>query len=258
MNEGKRLKDKLTRGDVCLGTWINFNDPTVAELLTESGFDFFIIDSEHSAQDNETVQLNCMATKGTPVTPVVRVAWNDPVLIKRALDVGAGGILIPLVRSARDVETGVAACLYPPTGIRGFGPRRPASYERHFTEYIKTANENIAVWAQIEHIDAVNDIDRIVRVPNLTGIFIGAFDLSGSMGMLGQVGHPDVQAAITKVIQAARSAGLPAGMAGPGDVDLAFQWIQKGIQFITLGGDQGYLVKASQALVGGVRERIGK
>ncbi len=258
MHEGKRLKEKLTKGEVCLGTWINFSDPTVAELLTESGFDFFIIDTEHSAQDNETVQLNCMATKGTPVTPMVRVAWNDQVLIKRALDVGAGGILIPMVRSAGDVENGVAACMYPPTGIRGFGPRRPAGYERHFAEYIKTANENIIVWAQIEHIDAVNDIDQIVRVPNLSGILIGAFDLSGSMGILGQTGHPDVQAAIMKVIQSAKAAGLPAGIAGPGDVDLACKWIEKGVQFITLGGDQGYLVKASHALVGGVRERIGR
>lgn len=256
MFEGQRLRWKLQAGEVCLGTWINFTDPCVAELLCGSGFDFFIIDSEHGPLDIEAVQHNIMATKGTTVAPVVRVAWNDHVLIKRALDVGAAGVLVPLVRSARDVESAIAACMYPPDGIRGFGPRRPANYERDFGEYIATANDNIVVWAQIEHKDAVDNIEEIVRVPRLDGIFIGSCDLSGSLGLLGQTQHELVQQAVAKVITVGTRAGVSVGIAGPAKPESAFAWISKGVQFITLGGDQGYLVYASQTAVSGVRHLL--
>ncbi|MFH1613554.1 MAG: aldolase/citrate lyase family protein [Planctomycetota bacterium] len=254
MYEGTLLKSKLQAGQICLGTWINFTDPTVAELLTESSFDFFIIDSEHSAMDIESVQLNIMATKGTQVAPMVRVPWNDPVLIKRVLDSGAAGVLVPLVRTANDVRNAISACMYPPRGNRGFGPRRPASYERHFNKYIETANDNIIVWAQIEHIDAVNNIEQIVQVPGLSGVFVGSCDLSGSMGLLGQTSHADVLGAIDKVIASAKAANIPTGIAGPAKPELANQWLEKGIQFITLGGDQGYLVHASQQAVNGLKK----
>lgn len=256
MYEGRLLKNKLRTGKVCLGTWISFTDPTVAELLTESGFDFFIIDSEHAPLDVESVQMNIMATKGTEVTPIVRVAWNDPVLIKRVLDVGAGGVLVPMIRTPQDVRNAVMACMYPPTGIRGYGPRRPAGYERHSQEYIASANDNIVVWAQIEHIEAVNNIEEIVATRGLAGLLIGSNDLSGSMGMLGQPRHPEVLSAIDKVIAAGKRSGIPVGLAGPADPQLAGEWIGKGIQFITLGGDQGYLVQASEAVVKEVKQGL--
>lgn len=256
MFEGIKLRSMLRERKVCLGTWINFTDPCVAELLCGSSFDFFIIDSEHSALGIESVQLNVMATKGTDVAPIVRVPWNDPMHIKRALDVGAAGILAPLVRSAEDVEAAVAACMYPPAGIRGFGPRRPANYERNFTEYIETANDNIVVWVQIEQIDAVNNIEAIVRSPRLDGVFIGSYDLSGSLGLLGQTGHKRVLEAIDKTIAAAREAGVSVGMAGPCKPETAFNWLSKGVQFITLGSDQSFLVNASHAVTSGVRKLL--
>jgi 2-keto-3-deoxy-L-rhamnonate aldolase RhmA len=254
MYEGKFLRQKLHSGVICLGTWVNFTDPCVTELLSGSGYDFLLIDSEHSAMDIESVQRNCMATKGSEAAPVVRVPWNDPVMIKRVLDVGAAGILAPMVRTAEDVRGAVEACLYPPAGIRGFGPRRPANYERNFAEYIGNANENIVIWVQIEHIDAVNAIDEIVSVPRLDGVFVGSNDLSGSMGLLGQPRHPRVLEAIERVIAAARGAGVPMGIAGPPTLQDAAAWLEKGIQFMTLGGDQGLLVQASQASVEGVRK----
>ncbi|HEX9114470.1 MAG TPA: aldolase/citrate lyase family protein [Anaerolineae bacterium] len=256
MHEGKSLRNKLHSGAVCLGTWVNFTDPTLAELLCSSGYDFLMIDSEHSAMDIESVQRNVMATKGTDVAPMVRVPWNDQVLIKRVLDVGAAGILAPMVRTPEDVERAVAACLYPPAGIRGFGPRRPAEYERHFTDYIASANDSLVIWVQIEHIDAVNCIEEIVRVPRLDGVFVGSNDLSGSMGLLGQPRHPRVLEAIGKVIAAARGAGVAMGIAGPPTPADAYGWIEKGVQFITLGGDQGLLVQASQASVSGMRQLV--
>ena len=256
MFEGKILRQKLQAGAICLGTWVNFTDPCVTELLTGSGYDFLMIDSEHSAMDIESVQRNCMATKGSDVAAMVRVAWNDQVMIKQVLDAGAAGILVPMVRSAEDVRRAVEACLYPPAGTRGFGPRRPANYERHFAEYITNANDNIVIWVQIEHIDAINAIEEIAGVPRLDGVFVGSYDLSGSMGLLGQPRHPRVLEAIDRVIAAARGAGVSMGVAGsPVSAD-AGAWLEKGVQFITLGGDQGLLVQASQASVDGVRKLI--
>jgi len=256
MFEGKSLRQKLHSGAICLGTWVNFTDPCVTELLSGSGYDFLLIDSEHSAMDIESVQRNCMATKGSKVAPMVRVPWNDPVMIKRVLDVGAAGILAPMVRSAEDVARAVEACLYPPAGIRGFGPRRPANYERNYAEYIASANDHIVIWVQIEHIDAVNAIEGIVGVPRLDGVFVGSNDLSGSMGLLGQPRHPRVLEAIDRVIAVAREAGVPMGIAGPPTSQDAGAWLEKGVQFMTLGGDQGLLVQASQASVEGVRKLV--
>ena len=256
MLEGQQLKQKLATGQPCLGCWINFTDPCVAELLTTSGFDFFIIDAEHAALGIESVQANIMATKGTPVAPMVRVPWNDPVLIKRVLDAGAAGVLVPMIRTPEDARLAVAACRYPPQGIRGFGPRRPADYERHFQPYIDTANDNIVVWLQVEHVDAVDNIDCICQIENIDGLFIGACDLSASLGLLGQTDHPNVLAAIERTFQAARAAGIPIGMAGPADPKFAAQWIRKGVQFIVLGSDQNYLVHASQSVLKGVRKLL--
>ena len=256
MYDGKRLKDKLFAGEPCIGTWIDFRDPTVAELLAGSGFDFFIIDSEHSPQDIETIQMNIMACKGTTVTPMVRVAWNDAVMIKRVLDVGAAGVLVPMIRTAQDAKAAVAACMYPPKGIRGFGPRRPSNYERDAAEYIRTANDNIAVWVQIEHIDAIKNLGEIAAVDGLSGMFIGANDLSGSMGILGQSGHPDVQAAIARVLAVGKAAGLPVGIGGPAKPEVAKSWFDRGMSFVTMGSDQSILVAYCDAAVKDLRQLL--
>ena len=254
MYEGQALRKKLHAGEICLGTWIDTTDPCIVELVCGSGYDFVIVDSEHGALDIETIQQDLMATKGSSVTPVVRVAWNDAVLIKRVLDAGAGGILVPMVRTGAEARQAVEACLYPPSGIRGFGPRRPSNYERDAAEYIATANDNVVIWVQIEHADAISNIDEIARTPRLDGMIVGSNDLSGSMGLLGQPRHPQVLAAIDRVITAARAAGVPVGIAGPAEPQAAFKWLQKGMQFITLSSVAGMLVEASEAAVQGVRE----
>lgn len=256
MYEGRALRDKLQAGTVCLGTWHSFADPCVTECLCGAGFDFIIIDAEHGALDLGTVQAQCLAMKGTGVEPIVRVAWNDPVRIKPLLDMGAGGIVAPLVRSAEEVEAAVAACLYPPQGVRGYGPRRPIAYGRHFADYIAAANDSLVIWVQVEHIDAVDDIERIVRVPRLDGIIVGSNDLSGSMGLLGQPQHPDVLAAIDRVIAATRGTGVAMGLAGPDQPELAAAWIARGVQFLTLGWDAGLLSRAVDAAVAGTRALV--
>ena len=180
------------------------------------------------------------------------------VLIKRVLDVGAAGVLIPMVTTAEETRNGVAACMYPPEGVRGFGPRRPANYERDFTEYIERANRDMIVFVQIEHVDAVNNIEEILKVPGLDGVLSAACDLSGSMGILGQVGHPRVRAAMEKVVAKAHEAKVPAGIAGPRTAEAVFKWISRGVQFITMGNDQGFLSMTSDNAVAELRKLLQK
>lgn len=256
MYEGKELREKLHSGKTCFGTWVNFADPCIYELLAGTGYDFLLMDAEHGAMDTMDVQANLMAVKGTSTPAMVRVAWNEPWMIKRVLDAGAAGVLVPMVRTADEVRRAIEASLYPPAGIRGFGPRRPSDYERNGAAYIANANDHVVLWVQIEHIDAVENIDEIVQAPHLDGLFIGSNDLSGSMGLLGQTRHPRVLEAIDTVIAAARRAHVPMGMAGPAKPEDAFAWLQKGVQFITLGSAESYLVQTSHAVLSGVKQLV--
>lgn len=258
MFEGRELRQKLHAGQVLLGTWVNFADPCIYELLAGTGYDFLLMDAEHGAMDTMDVQTNLMATKGTGCAAMVRVAWNEPWMIKRVLDAGAAGVLVPMVRTADDVRRAVEASLYPPDGMRGFGPRRPSDYERSGSAYIANANDHMVVWVQIEHIDAVNNIEDILRVPHLDGVFVGSNDLSGTLGLLGQPRHPRVLEAIDQVIAAAHRAKVPMGIAGPAKPEDAHAWLAKGIQFITLGSAEGYLVTTSQSVLNGVKALMSK
>jgi 2-dehydro-3-deoxyglucarate aldolase/4-hydroxy-2-oxoheptanedioate aldolase len=256
MENAHYFKDKLRRGEVCLGTVISFTDPTIVEALS-STLDFVWIDAEHNAMSLETIQGHLMATKGSETTALVRVAWNDPVLIKPILDIGADGIIVPMVRTADDVRRAVAACRYPPEGIRGYGPRRPSKYGRlGGPEYCRLANETIIVIAQLEHIDAIRHIDEILAVPGLTSIVFGPNDLSGSMGLMGRPNHPDVVAAMQTAIDKARQSSVFVGNGVGGSVDALMEWIDKGIQWITLGNDVGLLLGETSRVAASLREQL--
>ena len=244
MQNAQRLREKMQAGKIPLGTGVTFSDATVTELFSHT-LDFAFIDMEHNAHSLETVQAHIMATKGTETAALVRVAWNDPVLIKPVLDIGADGIVAPLVRTVEDVELTVAACRYPPEGIRGFGPRRPIQYGRTGdADYCRRANDEIMCIVQIEHIDAVNVIDKIVRVPGLTAIMVGANDLAGTMGHMGNPNHPDVQSAIEKIVTAARDAGVFPGIGLAADPAALLEWVDKGIQWVLMGVDWAHLAQA--------------
>ena len=158
----------------------------------------------------------------------MRVPWNDPVLIKPVLDLGAAGVIVPMVRTADDVRRAVAACLYPPEGIRGFGPRRPSHYGRTAVPN-SAARPTRAVLpiVQIEHIEAVANIEQIVAVPGLASIAFGPNDLAGSMGLTGQPRHPDVLAAIDSVIARCRQAGVPVGTSVGDDPEILADWVAR-------------------------------
>ena len=248
--------DRMRQGETVLGTVITINDPVVTEALC-SAYDFLWIDTEHNPMPLDVVQGHLIAAKGTGVTMLVRVPWNDAVLIKPVLDIGAHGIIVPMVSTVEDTKRAVAACRYPPEGVRGFGPRRPSNYGRlGGPEFCKAANDAMITVVQIEQADAVKNIEGIVAVPGLSGILIGSNDLSGSMGYMGEPRHPKVLAAIDKVIAAARSAGVPVGIAIGDDVAMLQGWIDKGIQWVTGGGDTSLLLRSADQITTQLRAHI--
>ncbi len=254
MENARYFKEKIRRGEICLGTALSITDPTVTEALCPI-LDFVWIDMEHNAFSLEAVQGHIMATKGSTTTPLVRVAWNDPVLIKPVLDIGAAGVVVPMIRTAADTRLAVAACRYPPDGIRGYGPRRPSNFGRlGGPEFCKAANEAIIVIVQIEHIDAVNNIDEILAVPGLTSILIGSNDLSGSMGHTGEPRHPEVLRAIDRVIEKTRKTDVFVGIAIADDPVLLNGWVDKGVQWLSMGNDYSLLLRSANQVASAVRD----
>lgn len=232
-----RLKATLKAGKSAIGALAVMPTASSVEILTTTGLDWLLIDSEHGPMDIETVHAMVRATAGTNVTPIVRVPWNIDWLAKRAMDVGAMGILMPMVSSKEDAVKAVRAVRYPPEGERGFGPFYAASrWGLSLTDYANVANAEMLAMVLIEHIDAVNQIDDILSVKGVDAAFIGPYDLSGSMGMLGQVNDPKVQGAIDRVLAAGKRANIPVGILATTPEDINKRLAQ-GFQLILIGTD---------------------
>ena len=220
-------------------------------------FDFVWIDLEHTPLSLEAAQAHIMATNGSPTTPLVRVPWNDAVWIKRVLDIGASGVVIPMIRTADEARKAVAACLYPPEGIRGFGPRRPSNYGRvRGADFCRQANADVGIIVQVEHIDAVENLDEILRVPGLTSVVVGSNDLAGSMGYIGEPRHPDVLAKVETVISRAREQDVFVGVAVGADPEVAIEWIDKGAQWVAMGADFYLLLRTAEQVSDHVRDHL--
>jgi 2-dehydro-3-deoxyglucarate aldolase/4-hydroxy-2-oxoheptanedioate aldolase len=173
------------------------------------------------------------------------------------LDIGADGVIVPMVNSAAEARRAVAACRYPPEGERGFGPRRPAQYGRlGGPEFCRQANAAIIVVVQIEHIEAVNNLDEILAVPGVTSILVGPNDLAGSMGLMGQPGHPRVMRVLEDVVARARAAGVVASVAIGAEPEEWPAWVARGVQWITYGGDLGLIVDSAAQTAAQVRQRL--
>jgi 2-keto-3-deoxy-L-rhamnonate aldolase RhmA len=227
------LKRRLKAGEQTYGVWMTVESPIVTEFLSTLGFDWFVFDTEHSPLDIYQVQTLMQAMRGNRTTPLIRVVWNDLVPIKRALDVGAYGVVVPWVNTREEAETAVQACRYAPRGLRGCGPRRAAMCD---PEYLTTADDELLVIAQIETKRAVENIEAILAVDGIDVSYIGPSDLSASYGHLGNMSHPEVQQAIDRVYDASEAAGVATGVhmgAGKTIMDR----VAKGYDFITVGSD---------------------
>ena len=199
INNLEILKSNFSK-KLCLGMVVTLTDPTVSEVAGDIGFDFTWIDMEHAALNIETVMAHVMAVRGTDCAPLVRVPVNEPWVIKTVLDIAPAGVIIPMVNTAEEAAAAVAACRYPPAGIRGCGVRRATRYgSLPFEKYLKVSESEPMIIIQIEHIQAVKNIDDILKVPGIDSICVGPCDLSGSMGKLNQLDAREVNEAIDEV-----------------------------------------------------------
>lgn len=228
-----------------IGLWCTLSDPYALENVAGSGFDWLLIDTEHSPNDLRDVLAQLQAVSAYPVSPVVRPAWNDAVLIKRFLDIGAQSLLIPYVQNAEEARRAVAAVRYPPAGVRGVSALTRATRFGRIAGYPQDCEQEICLLVQVETREALRNLDEIVAVDGVDGVFVGPGDLAADMGYLGQPGHPDVQASVEDAIRAIRKAGKPAGVL-TGDPKLADQCIEAGSLFTAVGVDAAILARKSE------------
>jgi len=244
----------MRKGQVLIGAVIETGELDVAELMGTFGFDWFWIDMEHCPLDIKDVQGILQAIGKSETVPIVRVPWNDPVYIKRVLDLGPAGVIIPWVNSEEDARAAVSACMYPPEGIRGCGPRRPTWYEG-FTEYVKKASKNIVTIVQIETSDAVRNLKGILSVPGVDSTIVGPADLSASLGHLGHPSDPEVLKAIEAIVNAHEGTRVSPGIASsPED---AQKHIEMGFRLLNVGSDLGFMKMAATETLGKLRKSLG-
>jgi 4-hydroxy-2-oxoheptanedioate aldolase len=250
-------KERLKAGRKVLGCWTALGSAPVVELLGFAGFDYLLLDHEHGLGDLSSLVGQLQAMAATPATAVVRVQWNDQVVLKRVLDAGAEGVMIPLVETADEARAAVASCLYPPKGRRGAASSSArASNYGMASNYVATCADNLLVILQIESEKAVQNIDQILKVEGIDVMFIGPYDLSGTVGQLGNLKHPRVAELIDRAERAILASGIPMGTV-PHPGCTALQMFERGYSFVNAGSDVSRLRDASLADVRAFREAFG-
>jgi 4-hydroxy-2-oxoheptanedioate aldolase len=253
-----RFKHALLDGRPQIGLWMGLGNAYCAEICAGSGFDWLVIDGEHSPNTLTTVLAQLQAVAAYPaVEPVVRVAWNDSVMLKQVLDVGAKTVLVPMVQSADEARAAVAAVRYPPHGIRGVGSALARASRWHrIPNYLTEADAQMCLLVQIETPAGVAALDEILAVEGVDGVFIGPADLSASMGYLDQPGHPEVQATIDDAIRRIRAAGKAPGILYA-DKARADHYLSIGALFVAVGADTSLFVNALDTLATSYRAPAG-
>jgi 2-dehydro-3-deoxyglucarate aldolase/4-hydroxy-2-oxoheptanedioate aldolase len=252
------MKEKLQAGNILMGFEISYADPSISEMASRLDFDFLWLDMEHASVNHETMLSAIIACSSGSAASVVRVPWNEPYETKRILEMGPDGIIFPMVNSAAEAKTAMDSCMYPPYGRRGFGPRRACNYLlEDLSVYIKEVSDRFCRFIQIEHIDAVRELDEILKVSFLDGIIVGPCDLSDSIGLLNDIYNPKVIKVIDDIVQKCKTAGIPAGIAvGVDTPELLKFWLDKGFQFISAGSDMGELgaaIKRKKLMIDKIR-----
>ncbi len=247
-----RLKEKLRNGEAIVGTWIDLESAVAAGLIAGCGFDWVLVDGEHGFFDRVGLHQIAMAFKGTDTVPLVRVPWNDPMIIKQMLDIGFEGIVTPQTNTAEDVRNAVAACRYPPDGSRGYGNNYATSYGRDEDEYAQLANDLIFCIVQIESVHSVNEIEEMISVPGLDGVIYGPNDMSGTTSRFRDMNNPELLDAIDRIQAAAIAAGVPVG-AGLTTKTMAEQ-VASGAQLILEGTVLELIQQGADDIVNTFRE----
>ena len=231
------VKQKLLAGKNTAGCWAQLVNPISAEAMGRQGFDWVLVDLEHAPNDISTLLPQVQAIASTGACSIVRAPWNDFVVIKRILDTGVHGLLIPYVNNPGELEMAIKACKYPPEGIRGIaGSHRASGYGQGVKSYVSFANEEILIMSQIETAEAIDNLDEMLKVPGVDGFFIGPMDLATSLGHLADPQHPEVQKAIRGIEEKVFKAGKILGTVS-GNWEAASALYDRGYQFVTLMSD---------------------
>lgn len=247
-----RFKQALRGGPAPVGTWLMSAAPAVAEALGCAGLDFLVVDTEHVPLDTaQTIDL-LRAIAGTPAAAVTRVAWNDMVLVKRALDAGAQSLMFPFVQSADEARRAVSYTRYPPQGIRGVAAMHRASRYATVPDYLRRASEEICVVVQLETPAALDALPAIAAVDGVDSLFVGPGDLSAAMGRLGDIAHADVQAQLARAARECRALGKPCGIVGP-NPEMVRRFLDYGYSWVAVGSDMSLMLGRAQEWVGQVR-----
>ncbi len=241
------FKQQLLAGQRLIGCWCSLASPIATEVLGVAGFDWILLDGEHSPNDAITFVPQLMALKDSRSAPVVRPTSNNTVEIKRLLDAGFYNFLIPMVQSAEDAEQAVAATRYPPEGVRGVSVAQRSNRYGTVPNYFQEINRHISVMVQIESPEGVAAVDQIAATPGVDGVFVGPSDLAATYGHLGNAAHPEVQVAIAHIFAAAKAAGKASGILAPVEAD-ARRYMEMGATFVAVGSDLGAFRSATQAL----------
>ncbi|AWH90006.1 2-dehydro-3-deoxyglucarate aldolase [Limnobaculum parvum] len=242
-----QFRQDLLSGKPLIGCWASLANPITTEVLGYAGFDWLLLDGEHAPNDINTFIPQLMALKDSDSAAIVRPQSNDPVTIKRLLDIGFYNLLIPFVESEAEALQAVASTRYPPQGIRGVSVSHRSNGYGTVADYFSKINDNISVMVQIESQQGVDNLDAIAAVDGVDCIFVGPSDLSAALGYLGQAGHPDVQQTIRHIFDRAKAHGKACGILAPVEAD-ARRYLEWGATFVAVGSDLGVFRTATQAL----------
>lgn len=254
---GNPVRKALLERKVTIGTWIQIGHPSVAELLANVGYEWIVADCEHTEIDVDIFTGLARGMKGSRAVPMARVRENDTLAIRQVLDAGAKGVIVPLVNSAEEAKRAVAAAKFPPEGVRGFALCRANGWGKDFGSYVKKANDDVAVVVMIESKQAIENIDEILSVDGVDGVFVGPYDLSGSYGITGKTRHPIIMDACKVVLEACKRKNKSAGLhiVIPDD-DAIKRAIEDGFTFIALGIDCVFIDKSARAALQVAKESM--
>jgi 4-hydroxy-2-oxoheptanedioate aldolase len=241
------FKQALKAGKPQIGLWSTLSANYAVEVVAGAGFDWILLDTEHSPSDLENLLTQLQAAAPYPSHPVVRVPWNDMVTIKRVLDIGAQSLLIPYVSTAEEAAAAVSYTRYPPQGVRGVAGTTRATRFGRVKDYAKRAHEEICVLVQVETQKAVDNIEAIAAIEGVDGVFIGPADLHASLGYMGEIANPKVMPLIDAAIRRIRKCGKAPGILTTNE-DLAKSQLASGALFVAVGNDIGILARGAEAL----------
>ena len=241
------FKAALKANRAQIGLWSSLSSSYTVEVIAGAGFDWLLLDMEHSPNDLESLLGQLQAAAPYPSHPVVRVPWNDMVAIKRVLDVGAQSLLVPYVSTAQEATAAVSYTRYPPRGVRGVAGSTRATRFGRIKDYARRAHAEICLLVQVETEAALDQIEAICSVEGIDGVFIGPADLHASLGYAGEIANPAVKPRIDAAIRRIREAGKAPGILTPSEAD-ARHWLECGALFVAVGADVGILARGAEAL----------